>query len=211
MNGRVDRISLATARPFVEQWHYAGCIPTGRNIFFGWYVPGTDYGLPTDLVGDTLYAVAGYGPGVNCHAADYLSRTTGYAIPREELIELTRLCRIEPKVEQLPLTAFLAACHRALKHDGIRFVVTFSDPMHGHNGGIYRAANFVYLGKTNPELHVIDANGNIVHRRRAYRYARQNGIGLIQARAILGLRPVKTECKDRWFLPLVRPGTRGRG
>ncbi len=26
------------AKPFIERWHYSGCIPTGKNICYGLYV-----------------------------------------------------------------------------------------------------------------------------------------------------------------------------
>ena len=47
---------------------------------------------------------------------------------------------------------------------GVKFVVSFSDPANGHNGGIYKAANFKHLGKSNAEWHVVDKNGVLRHR-----------------------------------------------
>jgi len=182
-------ISLKEAKPFIEQWHYSKRCPTGKNIFYGAYL------------GSTLYAVADYGIGVNPVQAAYLARVTGLSVRKSNLMELKRLCRIEPPMS-LPLTKFLRICHLLLRRQGVNFVVSFSDPAYGHNGRIYKAANFKHLGKSNAEWHVVDKNGVLRHRRYPYKYARRKGITLEQARQELGLKRVKTVQKDRWFLAL---------
>lgn len=89
-----------------------------------------------------------------------------------------------------------------MKQKGYCYIVSFSDPNYGHNGGIYKAANFQHLGKTNPENHAIDSDGIIRHRRYYYRYARRKGITVSQAREELGLKLIKTVPKDRWFIQI---------
>jgi hypothetical protein len=185
----VRTISLQEAKPFIEQWHYSKRCPRGKNIFFGAYL------------GDKLYAVADYGIGVNPVQATYLARVTGLPVKNRNLMELKRLCRIEPQMS-LGLTKFLRICHILLRRQGVEFVVSFSDPAQGHNGGVYKAANFKYLGKSAAEWHVADKNGVLRHRVYAYRYAKRKGIPLGQARHELGLKRVKTVQKDRWFLAL---------
>lgn len=186
----VKEILLKEARPFIQKYHYSGKVPTGKNIFFGWY----------DTEG-ALYAVANYGMGVNAYQAEYLARVTGKGVKLYNLMELKRLCRREPKRHDMPLTKFLSMCHKKLARDyGISFVVSFSDPERNHNGGIYKAANFTHLGKTNPEFHVIGEDGEVRHRRYPYRYSQRHGCTIQEARDILGLSRVKTLPKDRWFL-----------
>jgi hypothetical protein len=85
--------------------------------------------------------------------------------------------------------------------------VSYSDPMHDHNGGIYRAANFQYLGKTARETHNINKDGEIIHRRVPYRYKNRKGYGdgveaMARARRELGLEKHTTPAKDRWFIAL---------
>jgi hypothetical protein len=209
----VAEIDLATARAFVEIWHYAGNVPGSRNVYFGWFVDRE------------LYAVAVYGIGINQIQHKYLAEVTGLPVKRANLFELKRLCRAEPPRDGFPLSKFIAACHRVLKHQhGIRFIVSFSDPTHNRferrrkgvpyeSGGIYAASNFRWLGKTNAERHAADANGRNVHRRVAYRLMfRSNGsdrekwdsgaMTIADARAKMGLRPRKTFPKDRWFIDL---------
>lgn len=189
MKKEVREISLPTARPFIERWHYSNKVPTGKNIFFGWFVD------------DELYAVADYGIGVNSFQASFLARSTKENVINENLLELKRLCRLEPP-KKLYLTQFLSKCHKLLKRRGYKFIVSFSDPEYGHNGGIYRAANFKHLGKTNAEWHVVDTEGVKHHRRYPYRYAQRNNCSIEEARKQLGLKRVKTLPKDRWFLKI---------
>ena len=205
----VREIPLETARTFIENWHYSRKIPTGKNVFFGWYV------------GDSLYAVADYGIGVNPFLHEFLTKITQKPVTQSNLYELKRLCRMDPSNPRYPLTKFLSICHKNLRRDhGIRFIVSFSDPEHNRfrdqkdvpysSGGIYKAANFEYLGKTNAEMHVIDEQGITHHRKYAYRYmqrqhAKGNAITLNEARQALGVVPIKTEPKDRWFIDLGEP------
>ena len=184
------RIEYRTAAEHVCAHHYSGCMPSGRNICFGWYIDGA------------LYAVAVYGNGVNPYQASYLSRTTGLPITNQSYVELKRLARAD-KREGFPLTWFLARAHKDLRADGYRLVISFSDPAHGHAGGIYKAANFIYAGKTKAEWHCVSSDGEFVHRRVAYRHARRHGITIAEARQVLDLTPTKTPQKTRWVLPLV--------
>ena len=186
----MELITLSVARPFIEEWHYSNKVPTGKNIFIGWYSGGV------------LYAVADYGIGVNAYQASFLSRVTGLNVLNNNMLELKRLCRIEPRNDLLPLTAFISRCHKLLKKDGYRHIVSFSDPMHGHDGGIYKASNFIHLGKTNAENHAIDKDGVIRHRRFYYRHAKRHNLSMAEARLALGLKLVKTEKKDRWFISI---------
>ena len=160
----VQEIPLETARAFIENWHYSRKVPTGKNVFFGWYIAGV------------LYAVADYGIGVNPFLPKYLTKATAKAVTHSNLFELKRLCRMDPSDPRYPLTKFLSMCHKILRRDHrIRFIVSFSDPEHNRfrdqkdvpysSGGIYKAANFEYLGKTNAEMHVIDEQGITHHRK----------------------------------------------
>jgi hypothetical protein len=187
-------INDASAARHVGRWHYSKHMPRGRNISYGWYV------------GWRLYAVAVYGNGVNPQQERFLSRMSGLQV--SGLVELKRLARCDPKLN-LPLTAFLAQSHRLLRRQhNVRWVVSFSDPAHGHTGGIYRAANFFSFGKTKAEYHTVDRDGNTVHRRRAYRLAKRCDLSIAEARERLDLRCVRTLPKDRWLLPLEKKSRR---
>jgi hypothetical protein len=183
----VKEIDYKIAKPHIVQWHYSHIVPRGRNIFYGWYVE------------DELYAVANFGWGVNPYQAKYLARTTGFLISNDNLMELKRLARSEPRRDPLQLTQFLATCFRLLKQKGVRYIISFSDPEWKHTGKIYQAANFKHIGQTQEEMHVVDSSGAVHHRRYPYRYAKRNGCTMEEAREQLGLKPIKTQKKDRWF------------
>jgi hypothetical protein len=132
----IKPIKLADARTFMERWHYKASAPTGRNICFGWHVAGE------------LYAVAIYGDCSALGADRHLAKATGLPVATQSLIELRRLARAEPKRDDYPLTRFMSICHRMLRHEhGKQFVVSYSDAAQGHEGGIYKAANFQKVGR----------------------------------------------------------------
>lgn len=70
-------------------------------------------------------------------------------------------------------------------------------------GHIYRAANFKYLGMTDPQMHVVDnKTGEVLHRRKAFRYKQRHGGTIDEARKKLDYDPILTPPKERWFLAL---------
>ena len=176
---QIRPISHKLAKAFVEHWHYSKKIPTGKNIEFGLY-------------DDALYAVIVYGVGVNPYQAQSLKV--------KSVIEIKRMCRREPKLSY-PLSRFIRLTqrmvHRIYPHDA---VVAFADQEQGHAGTVYKAAGFQYCGLTNPEWHLVDANGMKRHRRYAFRKSRRAGITIAEAREQLGVQRVKTLPKHRWVL-----------
>lgn len=189
---RICEVTYDVAAPFIRKFHYSGTVPKGRNIYFACYLD------------DELYAITNYGGGINPFQASYLSRVLSNPDIRDDsLVELKRLCRSEPRHEKYQLTHFLSRCHKLLKSIyNIRHVISFSDPGFKHNGGIYIASNFKHIGQTGTEMHVVDKDGNPVHRRVAYRYSRRYGCTIGEARDILGFTPIKTPRKDRWYLSI---------
>jgi hypothetical protein len=153
-------------------------MPTGKNICFGLH----------NEIG--LYAVIIYGIGVNPYQAKYLGV--------KRVIEIKRMARTEPRLAY-PLSRFIAISSRfAAKEFPYDCVVAFADPEYGHEGTVYKAAGFVLHGTTAPEWHLVAPDGQIRHRRYAFRHARRNGMSVSQSREQLGLRRVKTAPKYRW-------------
>jgi hypothetical protein len=141
------------------------------------------------------------------------------------LLNLSRLCRVGTKEERgpVPMSRFLAVCRVLLRKHKMakdaKGIISYSDPdtrynARGHNGGLYKASGFMHLGQTAPEMHVVDKNGIIRHRRVAYKFmksrnaqAERKGLSipfptLAAAREHLGFKPLKTPPRDRWFLAL---------
>jgi len=61
----------------------------------------------------------------------------------EPVLELSRLVRGNQKV---PLTMLIAACLKQLRNSAFDLAVSFADMTHGHEGIVYRAANWKYNG-----------------------------------------------------------------
>lgn len=187
---KIKIIEHKIAKPFIEKWHYSKKVPRGRNIFFGVYVE------------DVLYAVVNYGDGVNTHQSSFVSDLIQEDIFPEELLELKRLCRVEPRNDAVPLTKVLSICHKILRQRDYKIIIAFSDPAYGHTGGIYKAGNFLHVGQTREEVHYVDESGTIRHRRFPYKYAKSKGTTMKEAIKKLKLKPIKTPRKDRWLMRL---------
>jgi hypothetical protein len=193
----VREIERADAKAFVAEHHYSGTVPVSVRAVYGAFVHGR------------LYAVAMYGFGANPNAIKTFRDLSGIPhLHRFNTLELMRLCRRGSRGKaRLQLTAFIARCHRLLARDhGVRFVISYSDPEHGHDGGIYKAANFQPMGCTEPERHGVDENGRPVHRRKWYRIQKRDGVTAAEARAALGTVKVKSAGKNRWLIRLDQKG-----
>lgn len=163
----VKEIDYKTAKAFIKEHHYSRKMPRGTNVCFGWFA------------GEHLYAVANYGVGISMTAHAYLAENTTLPVTQFNLFELKRLCRVGGKEDpsRNPLTQFLSVCHKILrKKHGIAFIVSFSDPEHGHEGEVYRIANFIKLGSTKAEVHYVGLDGAFVHRRVPYQQMRRYNV-----------------------------------
>lgn len=179
MNFSVQKIDHKTAKLWVEKWHYSHRIPTGKNISFGVFADGN------------LYAVIVYGIGVNPYQAKFLKVA--------KVLEIKRMCRSEPPIPEYPLSKFISTTIKLVRKEfPCECVVAFADPEEGHEGTVYKASNFKLHGVTNPEWHLIDANGEKRHRRYAFRHSKRNGISVEESRKALGVQRIKTEPKYRW-------------
>jgi hypothetical protein len=76
-------------------------------------------------------------------ASSHLGRQ--WSLDQTEVCELTRVAFRE---HQTPISRVLRLAVSMLRssNPGLRLVVSFADPAHGHHGGIYQAAGWVYTG-----------------------------------------------------------------
>ena len=196
----IRRITKKQAQPIIEKYHYSHHVPPAPGAkFFGWF---WDDGL-----GEKLYAVALYGLGANKHSAEYLAKITKLPVAKDNLIELIRLARVEPKIEKMQLTKFLSICHKILRKEGTQYVVSYSDPQYNPHGGIYAAANFKFVGMTDARKIFQDPEGKLVHERKLSRFqerkrAKGEFISRAEAVALFGYKPYSVPPKKRWFLAI---------
>ncbi len=134
----VEHISFSdTVRKFLEKWHYADYQNVQAKHTFGLFREGMF--LP-ELVGVCIYTR----PAGPAAAQRY------YPEDPDKCLELRRLCLID----ETPKNAESFFVSRTLKwlrkNSDWKFVVSYADPEQGHQGTIYKAANFKYEGVTAP-------------------------------------------------------------
>lgn len=137
--------SRKAAEHAVLRWHYSQTMPVGKLVTLGVWEHERYTG-----------AVA-FGRG----AQPQLGAQFGLA--QTELCELVRVALRDHKHH---VSQIVAAALRQLRttNPGLRAVVSFADPAHGHHGGIYQAGNWLYMGHSETQTEYL-VNGERVHER----------------------------------------------
>ncbi len=133
---------------FVEQWHYSHSM-NGLKVSHCFKLLD-NYG--------TLVGAAVFG---KLSMANVWKR---YAHTEEDAIELRRLCCVDdtPKNAESFLIGYALRWLR--KNTDIKVCVSYADANQGHQGIIYQASNFKYVGMSSPGL-VIELDGRTYHDR----------------------------------------------
>ncbi len=132
---RSNRFSLSPidkneARVFLSRWHYKHNSPNGR-----YYAGFDNKGLAAVAV------VKGPSGGRGQKNSSRLIRD-GFTTKELSRLALRDDC---PKNSE---SMFLAQLASAWRSDGIDLMLAYADPVVGHVGLIYRASNWIYLGRT---------------------------------------------------------------
>jgi len=155
----VDVVGEGQAKAFVEGHHYSGSYPAARLRYGLWE--------HSALVGVAVLSVPVNG--------DVLTSAFPRLVPYQESIELGRFVLID----QVPANAeswFLARVWELASRQGIRGVVSFSDPLPrytsareivfpGHVGTIYQASNAHYTGRTAGRWMYLLPDGRVLNER----------------------------------------------
>ena len=94
------------------------------------------------------------------------------------VLELDRLC-VRPGFNAKNLLSYFLS--RVVKlvqkgSPGIMVLVSFADPRFGHDGTVYRASNWEYIGRTAKSYFYLSPDGNEVHKKTLYDFARRRSI-----------------------------------
>lgn len=122
----------------------------------------------------------------------------------EQVIELARLVRGNDRV---PLTFLLSQCVRELRRRGHDLLVSFADKTQGHEGCVYRAANWRYAGARDRRMDGLIVNGRFMAGR-----ACNQSFGTQSPEKVKALKPEWTiephfdEGKHCFWLPLGKKG-----
>lgn len=115
------------------RWHYSHRMPQAKLVTFGAWEAG-------DFIGAVIF---GRGATSDLGKPYGLSQT-----------ECAELVRVALRKHENHVTAVIARSLRQLKagSPGLRLIISFADPEHGHRGGIYQAGNWIYLGPSQVSL-----------------------------------------------------------
>jgi hypothetical protein len=119
-------------------------------------------------------------------------------------IEGCELVRVALRKHEAPVSRIVAIALKMLKKamTGLRLVVSFADPEHGHVGSIYQAGGWIYTGCSMSSDEYI-VNGKRWHGR-ALRHEKPAHLTTKQAAAMLdpNFQTIKGSSKHRYLYPL---------
>jgi hypothetical protein len=180
--------SLKDVSAFVKQHHYSKT--HHKVVVYAFSL--TMNGL---LAGACLFGMAA--GNIRC-----MTVLTGHDNPRDYL-ELQRLVLLD-EVPKNSESRFIGWCLRWLKKNtGVKAVISFADPAHGHGGTVYRASNWIYTGKQKPARDRIYLDGVEMHPKQFYNIYGTSS--LPKLRALLPDRAITTgfrETKHRYVFVL---------
>jgi hypothetical protein len=146
----VREVALAVCQEKVRLYHYAG---GGSNtaVF--------RHGLYCVKSMEECIGIAWWIPPTKAAAqANYPENWRGVLV-------LSRLV-IDPGVPKNAASYLIMQSVRLIRQDRRwEYLLTYADERQGHSGAIYRATNWDYLGKTNPEATWIDVHGRMISRK----------------------------------------------
>ena len=129
---KLDWCSYGAAKYAVEHWHYSKTCPTGKQNYLGVWED------------DIFTGVVLFGRG----ATSTLGKKFGC-----NQFETTELVRIAMKDHATPISRLVSIAIAFLKRSnpGLKIIISFADPDHGHIGAIYQAGNWFYTGMSSPD------------------------------------------------------------
>ena len=130
----------------VQHWHYSGTLPPGKLVCYGVWESGKFIGAVV------------FGRGASN------SMLNRYGLTQLEGCELVRVALTD---HIAPVSQIVSVSLHRLRVDnpGLRLVVSFADPAQGHIGGIYKAGNWVYAGKSEQGTAYLAPDGRMLHSR----------------------------------------------
>lgn len=144
---RVCDVDITTARRLVVSHHYAKGASNTATALHGLYRNG----------GGECFGVAWWIPPTKAAAL------ATYPADWQGVLSLSRLV-VAPGVPKNACTFLLARSMRLIDRSRWPCLVTYADTWRGHNGTIYKAANWRYVGQTRPEA-VFVIKGRMVARK----------------------------------------------
>lgn len=142
-NLKIDWCSHEAAKYACTHWHYSRCMPQSKIVKIGAWENDK-------FIGCILFS-----SGAN----NNLGKEFG--LDCTECCELTRVALTK---HESPVSRIFSIAVKMLKKNfpGLKMIVSYADPEHGHHGGIYQATNWLYVGLSG------SSNEYIIHGKRVH-------------------------------------------
>lgn len=148
---KIELCTAAEFRPFLQTYHYL--MNAGRG--------GVVYGAYLD---DKLIAVCAFSPPPRQNIS-----IGGFQAA--QMKDLSRFC-IHPNYQKSNFGSwFISKCIKKLDAK-IKIIFTYADSTFNHHGTIYKAANFVFDKKINPDYWYASNDGWVMHKKTLYNRAK---------------------------------------
>jgi len=127
MNLRLDWCSYEAAKYAVMNWHYSARIPKFKQVYIGVWEN-------EKFIGVVIFGLS---------VTPYLG--SKYMLKNTECVELTRIALTKHRA---PVSQIVAIALKLIRNQspGLRLIISYADPNQGHNGSIYQAGNWIYVG-----------------------------------------------------------------
>jgi hypothetical protein len=174
--------ALAAATYATRRWHYSHSMPSGRLVCFGAWEDAAFIGAVV------------FGRGASSEIG------SPFGLRQDQICEL---CRVALGPHRAPTSQIVAIAVRLLRRQspGLRLIVSYADPQHGHVGVLYQAMGWLYLGTTNAES-LIQLNGRLFHPRTVASRYRTRGIDWLRQHVAPDAAHIRQPPKHRYVLPL---------
>lgn len=128
---KLDWCSYQAAKYAVEHWHYSKRMPKFKQVYIGAWEEG-------QFIGCVIFGLS-----VTPYLGNFFNLSN---------IECAELTRIGLKHHCNPVSRIVSIAISMIKKQspGLRLLVSYADPFHGHNGGIYQGSNWIYCGESAP-------------------------------------------------------------
>ena len=178
---RLDWCSHEAAKYAVEHWHYSRCMPSGKIVKIGVWENAS-------FIGCVIFG----------HGAIYRIGDP-YGLSQTECVELVRIALANHKT---PVSRIGAVAIKMLQKQskGLRLIVSYADPKEGHNGAIYQAMNWVYVGNNPAPWKKV--KGETVHPRTLYARYGTHSLSYIQEHIDRSAEIVEMPGKYKYLNPL---------
>lgn len=143
---KLDWCNYKLAKYACENWHYSRSIPTPPYNMIGVWENGK-------YVGCIIFS-----RGANKDLGK------PFGLKQIEVCELSRVA-LNNHVNTVTKMISIAIKLLLKRSPGIKLIISFADKNQNHEGVIYKAGNWIYLGKTSKSFLYIDENGKKYHPR----------------------------------------------